>query len=231
MMTDREGRPTMRYRCLILDHDDTAVDSTRRVHYPAHVRAMEILRPGHRPVDLETWIAKNFDPGILGFLVGELGMSDEEMAVEEKVWREFTSRITPEFFPGFLDAVADFQDRGGAVVVASHSDEDVIRAHYRAACNGRPVTPDLVFGWGLDPELRKPSPYSVLETLRHLDLEPAEVLVVDDLKPGVDMAAAAGVDVAAAAWSHNIPVISEFMRRSCVATFDTVADFADFITR
>jgi phosphoglycolate phosphatase/pyrophosphatase PpaX len=221
----------MRYRCLIIDHDDTAVDSTMRVHYPAHVRAMKILRPGHRPVDLNTWFAKNFDPGIMSFLVDELGMSDVELAVEEEVWREFTSRITPEFFPGFLDALADFKELGGAVVVASHSEENVIRAHYSAGSNGRPVVPDLVFGWELGPELRKPNPYPVHETLRRLQLDPREVLVVDDLKPGVDMARAAGVDVAAAAWSHDIPAIRQFMQQSCVATFDTVAEFADFILR
>ena len=75
---------TMRYRCLILDHDDTAVDGTRLVHHPAHLRAMEVLRPGTEPVDLDTWFVKNFDPGILSYLVGELGFSDREMAVENE---------------------------------------------------------------------------------------------------------------------------------------------------
>ncbi|MCD4748238.1 MAG: HAD hydrolase-like protein [Thermoanaerobaculales bacterium] len=219
----------MRYRCLIIDHDDTAVDSTRVVHYPAHVRAMELLRPGRRPVDPDTWFEKNFDPGIISFLADELGFSKEEIAVEELVWREFTADLTPEFYPGFLDVIADFKDRGGAVVVASHSEEGVIRSHYSAATNGRPVAPDLVFGWELGPEQRKPNPYPVLETLRRLRLDPKDVLVLDDLKPGVDMAVAAGVDVAAAAWSHNIPAIRSFMEQNCIAAFDTVADFAEFI--
>jgi phosphoglycolate phosphatase/pyrophosphatase PpaX len=221
----------MRYRCLILDHDDTAVDSSMQIHYPAHVRAMELLRPGQRPVGPETWFAKNFEPGILGFLVDELGFTDEEMAVEEEVWRDYTSRITPEFFPGFLDALAGYQQRGGAIVVASHSEESVIRAHYRAAANGRPVTPDLVFGWELGPGRRKPDPYPVLEAIRQLQLDPRQVLVVDDLKPGIDMARAAGVDAAAAAWSHDIPAIRRFMEQTCVATFATVAEFAEFINR
>src|SRR5512135_1884264 len=66
----REGRAT-RYRCLIVDHDDTAVDGTRRVHYPAHLRAMQVLRPDLVPVDIDTWFLKNFDPGIMAFLVDE----------------------------------------------------------------------------------------------------------------------------------------------------------------
>ncbi len=201
------------------------------MHHPAHVRAMEVLRPGHPPADLETWFAKNFHPGIMAYLTEELGFTEEEMEVEHRVWREFTSTVVPEFYPGFLDALAAYQRRGGAVVVASHSEERVIREHYRVASDGRPVVPDLVFGWDLGAQRRKPEPYPVTETLRRLRLSPGDVLVVDDLKPGVDMAAAAGVDAAAALWSHDIPAIREYMARACVATFATVADFAEFILR
>jgi phosphoglycolate phosphatase/pyrophosphatase PpaX len=220
-----------RYRCLIIDHDDTAVDGTRRVHYPAHLKVMEIMRPHLPPVTLETWFEKNFDPGIMSFLVDELAMTPEELTLEHRIWREFTSRETPHFYPGFLDALAEYTSRGGLISVVSHSEEHVILSHYSGAANGHRVMPDLVFGWGLEPNKRKPHPYPVLETLRRLDLAPRDVLVVDDLKPGVDMAEAAGVDVAAAGWSHDIPVIREFMQRSCVAYFATVADFAEFILR
>jgi phosphoglycolate phosphatase/pyrophosphatase PpaX len=219
----------MRYRCLIVDHDDTAVDSTRQVHYPAHLRTMELLRPEQEPISLETWFAKNFDPGIMGYLVGELGMTDAEIEVEHRVWREFTAAATPSFYPGFLEALAAYRNAGGTIVVASHSEEHVIRGHYRAAANGRAVEPDLVFGWELGEAQRKPNPYPVLETLRRLGLQRRDVLVVDDLKPGIDMALAARVDAAGACWSHHLPAIREFMTRTCVATFPTVTDFAEFI--
>jgi len=224
------ARP-IRYRCLILDHDDTAVDGTRRVHHPAHRRALEVLRPGREPADLETWFEKNFDPGIMSYLVDELGFTPDEMEVEHRIWREFTGRETPEFYPGILEALAEYQCQGGRLVVVSHSEADVISAHYAAASNGHPVAPDLVFGWELGPERRKPHPYPVYETLRRLALEPRDVLVVDDLKPGVDMARAAGVDAAAACWSHDIPAIRSFMEANCVACFATVAEFSDFILR
>ena len=44
-------------------------------------------------------------------------------------------------------------------------------------------------------------------------LLPSEVLVVDDLKPGYDMARGAGVDFAAAGWAYDIPEISDFMSK------------------
>ena len=225
------GDGPTRYSCLIIDHDDTAVDSTRRVHYPAHVRSMEVLRPGLAPIDLDTWFAKNCDPGIMGFLVEELRLTPEELAVENEIWREFTARETPRFYPGFLAALADYKAHGGRVAVVSHSESRVIRAHYRAADGSHGVMPDLVFGWELGADKRKPSPYPVLETIRRLGLEPRDVLVVDDLKPGVAMAQAAGVDAAAAGWAHDIPAIREFMTRSCVAYFATVREFAEFILR
>ena len=36
----------MKYKCLILDHDDTVMDSTAHVHHPAFLVALAELRPG-----------------------------------------------------------------------------------------------------------------------------------------------------------------------------------------
>ena len=224
------GAPT-RYRCLVIDHDDTAVDSTATVHYPAHVRGMEMLRPGQKPVDLDTWFCRNFDPGIMSFLTEEIGFTPEEMAVEYDVWREFTTGHTPHFYPGFLAALAEYKARGGWIVVASHSETDNILAHYRAAGEGSALIPDMVYGWELPADQRKPSPYPVLESMRRFGFGPHEVLVVDDLKPGIEMARAAGVDAAGVGWAHDIPLIRDWMKRTCVAYFSTVAEFATFILR
>ena len=42
-----------------------------------------------------------------------------------------------------------------------------------------------------------------------------EILVVDDLKPGFDMARAAGAHFAAAGWAYDVFEIEQFMRRHC----------------
>ena len=227
----RRGEGDTRYPCLIIDHDDTAVDSTRRIHFPAHLRSMEVLRPGSPPIDIDTWFRKNCDPGILPFLVDELRLTPDELEVENRIWREFTARETPHFYKGFLEALAAYTQRGGRVAVVSHSESHVILGHYRAAAGTLGVEPDLVFGWELEPDKRKPNPFPVHEAVRCLGLEPRDVLVVDDLKPGIVMAQAAGVDAAAAGWAHDISSIREFMRETCVAYFATVAEFAAFIVR
>jgi phosphoglycolate phosphatase/pyrophosphatase PpaX len=215
-----------RFACLFLDHDDTAVDSSSTVHYPAHVEAMRVLRPGRPPVSLEGWFLKNFEPGIMPYLVGELGLSAEELAAEFEIWRSFTTRCTPHFFPGFLEALGEYRAAGGRIAVISHSEPEVIRGHYRAA---GPLVPDLVFGWHEEEQKRKPSPWPVQEALRHLDVPAERALVLDDLKPGVLMARAAGVAAAGAGWAHSIPRIRDYMRSNCLAYFETVRAFREFL--
>ena len=80
---------------------------------------------------------------------------------------------------------------------------------------GERIKPDLVFGWDDDPLRRKPAPWPALHALKQLDVEPHEALVLDDLAPGVKMAKAANLAVAAAGWGHSVPVVqaSKLTRR------------------
>jgi len=217
-----------RYRCLLIDHDDTAVNSTATVHYPAHLAALAILRPGRKPPSLEDWLRRNFHPGIMEYLVGELGMNAEELKKEYEVWRSYTTSRTPQFFPGFLELLRDYRRTGGRVAVISHSEKDVIEEHYRRA--GLPGShPDLVYGWGEDAAKRKPSPWPVREALREFSCRAEDALILDDLKPGVLMSQATGVPVAAAGWGHGIPEIAAYMRANSVGYFERVEDFRHFL--
>jgi phosphoglycolate phosphatase-like HAD superfamily hydrolase len=219
------------YRCLVVDHDDTSVMSSPLVHYPAHVEALRRLRPATAPIGLEGWLRKNFHPGFLAYLRDELGMSRAEVEASYRVWREFTAAIVPDFFPGMREILAEHKRRGGILVVASHSEADTIERDYRAAgAKGPPsaaVMPDLVFGWTEDETRRKPHPYPVLATMERYGLRREEILVLDDLKPGADMAKAAGVDFAAAGWGHAILEIREAIQAGSRWYFESVAEFGE----
>ncbi len=215
----------MGYRCLIVDHDDTAVDSTEKVHYPAHLEAMRILRPGQRVVTLQEWFLKNFNPGIMDFLTGELGFNNQELETELQIWRSFTETRTPRFFPGFIETLADFRECGGKIAVVSHSEEEIIRRHYGT----RDFSPDLVFGWTTDHGRRKPDPWPCHQVLKVLDMEPTDAVVIDDLKPGVTMAKRAGISIAAAGWSHRIPLIERYMRRHCMVYLETIGELRELL--
>ena len=96
--------------------------------------------------------------------------------------------------------------------MSSHSMSENILRDYRV--NGFPE-PELVFGWDLTPEMRKPAPHALEQIMDKLHLQPQELVMVDDLKPGKDMADAVGVDFIAAGWAHQIPEIQTFMKHEC----------------
>ncbi len=199
----------MRYRCLILDHDDTAVDSTPSIHYPAHLAQMRHLERSEESLSLEEWFKVNYSPGLTSFLDETLGLNDGEKRRFYEIWREFTTASVPPFFPGILPFLKRFCDAGGILVVVSHSEADIIRSHYENQSELPGFIPDRIIGWDGDPNRNKPNPWPVETVLKEFDLRRDEVLVVDDLQPGITMAKRAGVDSLAVGWSHRLPEIKE----------------------
>ena len=203
----------MKYKCLVLDHDDTVVNSTATIHYPCF-EAYLLDRKPHLvgKFDLPTFFEKNFDPGVLEFFAKDVGLSEKEMEEEEYYWRDFVKNHIPEAYKGMKEILERFLSEGGIIAVASHSLSYYIERDYKA--NGLPQ-PSIIYGWELPKEKRKPEPYPLLDLMERYGLSPDEILMVDDLKPGFDMARAAGVPFAAAGWAHDIEKISSFMRRHC----------------
>jgi len=219
----------LRYRCLILDHDDTAVDSTAFIHYPAHVEVMRQIRPQTQPVSLEDWFRKNFHPGIMDFLKTDLAFTEAELETEFAIWREYNLNKIPKFFPGFIRLLHEFRSRGGIVAVVSHSEANMIENHYQSINGEKPFSPDIIFGWSDDETRRKPNPYPVHQILSKYALKKEEALILDDLKPGVVMAKEAGVSVAAAGWAHQIPEIKSYMEQHCQYYFPSIDEFRSFV--
>ena len=215
----------MRYPCLILDHDDTVVNSTDTIHYPAFVEILKLIRP-QLHYDLETYLLRNFDPGLLPFYHDEIGLSDQEIDEEWLFWKEYVRTRVPKAYPGIREILAHHRENGGIFAVVSHNASDVIERDYRE--NNLPL-PDRIFGWDDLPEQRKPHPWPVEQVMRKFGFRPDQVLVVDDLKPGYDMARAAGVRFAAALWAHDIPEINAFMEKNCDYSFHSVEALKKFL--
>lgn len=214
--------------CLILDHDDTVVDSTRVIHYPAYLETMKLLRPHVVPESLDGWFLKNFHPGIMEYFIDELGFSETELALEHSTWRSFVTNRRPMFFPGVVELLHAFKESGGKIVVASHSEADMIELDYHVETDCS-LKPDLVFGWDVPDGKRKPSPWPVFQTIKELQIKAEEVLIVDDLKPGVLMARAAGVAIGGAGWGHDIPEIKTYMSEHCDYYFQSIEALRRFV--
>ena len=215
----------LKYPCLVLDHDDTTVNSTATVHYPCFVEYMEKYFPDVH-LTLEEYFRYNFEPGVIDLFTKICGMTWEQMMDEENYWKEYVKHHVPAAYPGIREILEEQKKRGGKICVVSHSFANYIRRDYRL--NGLPE-PDLIFGWEQPPEQRKPSVYPLEQIMKTFGMKPEELLVVDDLKPGYDMARAAGVPFAAAGWANDIPEIEHFMRENCGLYFKKVVEFGNFL--
>ncbi len=215
----------MRYKCLVFDHDDTVVNSTATIHHPCFVEYLALRRPG-LSCDLEKYFIKNFDPGFIAMCKEDYGLSDADLDDELQFWKAYVLDHVPTAYPGIREIMQRQKAEGGLVCVASHSLDFNIRRDYRE--NGLPE-PDAVFGWELPVEQRKPMPYPLQEIMRRFDLQPSDLLMIDDLKPGYDMARACGIDFAAVGWANDIPEIERFMRGNCRYYFKRVEELDAFL--
>ena len=215
----------MKYPCLVVDHDDTVVNSTATVHYPCFVQYTKEYFP-HYHCTLDEYFIKNFDPGVVALFRDEVGMSDEQMKHEQEYWNAYVQNHVPRAYDGMRKVLWEQKRRGGLLCVVSHSFTANILRDYRE--NGLPE-PDMVFGWESPPEERKPSPYPLLRIMERFQLRPEEMLMLDDLNPGFDCARACGVPFAAAGWANDLKEIESFMRKHCDFYFKTVRELYDFL--
>lgn len=63
-------------------------------------------------------------------------------------------------------------------------------------------------------EQRKPHKYPLEQIMQTYGLEAKDLIMVDDLKPGYDMAKACGVTFVGAGWCNEIPEIRDFMKQN-----------------
>lgn len=215
----------MKFPCLVLDHDDTVVNSTATVHFPCFQEFLKIHYP-HCNYTLEEYFLKNFSPGILELLRDEVGMDAQMLHTEHQFWDIYVQQHVPHVYEGMRELLWSYKHAGGTICVVSQSLSKNILRDYRE--NGLP-DPDMVFGWEYPAHQRKPSPYPIEEILRQTGFRQKDLLMVDDLKPGYDMARASGITFAAAGWAYDIAQIENFMRKHCDLYFKTVAELAAYL--
>lgn len=216
----------LKYKCLILDHDDTAVKSTPEIHYPSFVEALNDLRPNEPTLTLQEFVRHCFNPGFSALCKEIIQFTEEEQRHQQAVWKQYTESNVPDFYEGFVETIQAFKRQGGIVAVVSHSERSRIERDYQIHCG---FSPDAIFGWELPEKQRKPHPYPIQQILKSFELHKSEALMVDDLRPGLEMAKSCQVDFAAAGWSHSIPEIKEQMRKESNYYFEAVEQFHAFI--
>ena len=198
-----------RFKCIVLDHDDTSVKSTPEIHYPSFLETLEVLRPG-LTYSYDEFIKLVFDPGFYSLCRDICRFDDEEMKTEYTLWREYVKTHVPDFYEGIPDFIRMLKSEGIKVCVVSHSLKEMIIRDYNHS--GVPL-PDLIFGAEYPEAQQKPSTFPLERIMEIYSLSPDDILVIDDLKPGYEMAKKAGVHFAYAGWAATrMPAIDDFMR-------------------
>ena len=216
----------LKYRCLVLDHDDTVVQSMKTMSYPFWCMELEIFRPGQIMTFAE-YVLECHRRGFAGLCRDCFHFTDEELKLEHGMWMDYVMTHTPDPYPGIEHIIHQQKREGGLICVVSHSHKDNILRDYRAHFG---VEPDAVYGWELPPHQRKPDPYPLCDIMDLFGLTPEEILVVDDMKLACQMAAPLGVPVAYSGWNGlDIPEIEDEMKRICDFSFDSVEKLYNFL--
>lgn len=216
----------LKYKCLILDHDDTVVQSEATVNYPFFVEFLKEYRPG-MSITAQEYISECYHPGYIPMCRQRFGFSDEELDIEYRSWKEHIKTTIPAPYPGIGELLHRYREAGGLIVVSSQSAQENILRDYRTHFG---IEPDAIFGWDLLPEQRKPSTYAIELTMEKYALFPSQILVVDDMKPAVEMARNAGVKIAFAGWGRKeFPMICEEMEKLCDESFYSTEDLQKFL--
>ena len=86
------------------------------------------------------------------------GFTDEEILFEYNSWKEHIRHHIPAPYPVIEGIIQRQKEEGGIICVVSQSSQENISRDYAAHFG---IQPDMIFGWDLEPEHRKPSPWAL----------------------------------------------------------------------
>lgn len=216
----------LKYKCLVLDHDDTVVQSEVTVNYPCFLWALEKFRPGEY-MDYPEFVDWCFRYEFTEFLRIKYGFTDEELLEEYHMWQDYSKTHIPPTYAGIQKVILEQKRRGGLVCVASLSSRENILRDYRTHFG---IEPDLIFSCDDPRSERKPNPYPLQKIMETYHLSPSDLLMVDDLKTGFDMCCAAGVPIAFAGWGRTECLeITQQMTELCDYAFRSTDELYSFL--
>lgn len=216
----------LKYPCLVLDHDDTVVQSEATVNYPFFCYILDQFRPG-ATITLEQYVEGCCHLGFSDMCRQWYHFSEQELLDEYLGWQKYIKTHTPAPFPGIENIIRRQKAEGGLICVVSHSCNDNISRDYRTHFG---ILPDAIYGWDYPEHQRKPNTYPLEQIMKTYNLSPSQLLVIDDMKPAWEMASRAGVPIAFAAWGRkDYPGIMEEMTRLCNYTFHSPKDLEAFL--
>ena len=216
----------LKYKCLVLDHDDTMVQTERTIGYPYFRDYIEKIRPG-QTLTFAEYVRDCNNMVFADMCRKRWNMTEEELTNEYLGWKAYSRINVPEVCDGIRQVIHRQKELGGLVCVSSLSTREIIERDFLHHFG---ILPDAIYDYDLPVDQRKPAPYSLLDIMERFDLQPQELLMIDDMKLGCMMAKSVGVPTAFASWSKaDFPELTKEMRSICDFTFDSPADLERFL--
>ena len=216
----------LKYPCLILDHDDTVVQSEATINYPCFCEILKEYRPG-QTISLHEYTKGCFHPGFSDMCRQRYAFTEQELWSEYQYWKEYARTHIPVPYPGIDRIIRRQKEAGGTLIVISNSSAETITRDYTAHFG---LQPDVIYSCDLPEHQCKPNPYPLTHIMQTYGYSPAQMLVVDDLKPAWQMCQGAGVPIAFAGWSkQDIPEIVTEMTALCNFSFSSTEELEKFL--
>ncbi len=216
----------LKYPCLVLDHDDTVVQSMKTLSYPFFCYVLEQFRPGQTMTEAD-YIIDCHNLGFMELCRQRFGFSEKELEWEHEMWSAYIRTHTPATYPGMDRIIRRQKAEGGMLCVISHSAVENITRDYDAHFG---MQPDAIYAWDLPPQRRKPNPWPLQNLMGRFGFSPGEILVVDDMKLSCLMAEPLGVATAYAGWNGlGVPEIEDEMTGRCDFSFHSTEELEKFL--
>ena len=199
----------LKFPCLVLDHDDTVVQSELTINYPYFCYILDQFRPG-TTITFEEYTYGCCHQGFADMCRQQYQFTEEELHQEYLGWKEYIKTHIPLPYPGIAQVIKRQKEAGGLVCVVSHSAQENITRDYQTHFG---ILPDDIYGWDFPEHQRKPNPHPLLAIMEKYNLTPDQLIVIDDMKPAWEMAKAAGVAIGFAKWSKENPDLLKYIKK------------------
>ena len=113
----------LKYPCLVLDHDDTVVQTERAIGYPYFRDYLKKIRPG---IDISfREYVHTFHNAVFPDKCRERWQfSEEELAEEYTNWQIYRRTVVAPLYPGIDSVIRRQKAEGGLICVVSLSDRE-----------------------------------------------------------------------------------------------------------